>query len=147
MRRAIIATAGTIVGLVALLDFKSSGAVGGAGGVPVATGTDTAATSATSSTTSGSSQSTTITGSDVEYVYGDIEVRITVVDGRIKKIGIPSESATDPRSESINSVAIPILTREALAAQSIHFDAVSGATFTSDAFAQSFASALDEEGK
>jgi uncharacterized protein with FMN-binding domain len=83
----------------------------------------------------------------VNYAYGDIEVRVTVTDGRITAISIPSESAADPRSESINSQAIPILTREALAAQSLHFDVVSGATFTSDAFAQSFGSALTKAGK
>ena len=62
-------------------------------------------------------------------------------------ISIPQESATDPRSQSINSQAIPILTSEALAAQSLQFDVVSGATYTSEAFAQSLQSALTKAGK
>ncbi len=42
----------------------------------------------------------------------------------------------------VNSAAVPVLMREAVAAQGVNFDVVSGATFTSDAFAQSLQSAL-----
>jgi uncharacterized protein with FMN-binding domain len=74
-------------------------------------------------------------------------VQITVAGGRITHISIPQESSTDPRSQSINSQAVPILTGEALSAQGLNFDVVSGATFTSYAFAQSFQTALTQAGK
>jgi len=82
----------------------------------------------------------------VSYRYGDIQLRVTVSGGRITDISVPQESAPGQRSQSINSQAIPVLTREALAAQGLQFDVVSGATFTSDAFAQALQSALAREG-
>jgi uncharacterized protein with FMN-binding domain len=170
VRRAIIASAATVVGLVALLDYKSHGTISQshvavktgsphsttppATGAP-ATTTPTTPTSSPSSSSSPSSAATApsstatqqYTGTDVTYRYGDIQVRITMAGGRITNITVPEESASDPRSESINSQAVPILTQEALAAQNLNFDVVSGATFTSDAFAQSLQSALSQAGK
>ena len=87
-----------------------------------------------------------VTGSDIQYNYGDIQLRVTFDGGKITKIDIAHESATDGRSQSINSQAIPILTQEALAAQSLNFDVVSGATFTSEAFGQALQSILDPSG-
>jgi uncharacterized protein with FMN-binding domain len=53
----------------------------------------------------------------------------------------------DGRSQMINSYAVPILEQEAVAAQGVNINVVSGATFTSDAFAQSLQSALSKAGK
>ena len=152
MRRAIVATAGSVVGLVALLSYKSSGA-----GTPTRVALPPAGPTATTTPTStapppavGTPPSTaaggtrTVTGSDVSYRYGNIEIRVTFTGTQIAGITVPIESATDSRSELINSQAIPILTKEALAAQSLNFDVVSGATFTSDAFAQALQSALNK---
>jgi uncharacterized protein with FMN-binding domain len=164
VRRAIIASAATVVGLVALLDYKSHGTIGPShvavrGGnplaaLPPATGAPptTAPTTPSSnppvaSTAPSPTSSRQYTGTDVAYRYGDIQVQITVAGGRITDVTIPQESATDGRSQSINSQAVPILTKEALAAQNLNFDVVSGATFTSDAFAQSLQSALSQAGK
>jgi uncharacterized protein with FMN-binding domain len=173
MRRAVYATAGTVVALVALLDYKSSGAihtsnlaVGTSSGAtpPTSAAPTTAPTTAapaTSPTTGGTTGSAatpptttaptttaptsrSYTGTNVSYAYGTIEVQIDKRSGRITSIRIPQESATDPRSQYINSQAVPILTSEALKAQSLNFDVVSGATYTSDAFAQSFQAALDK---
>ncbi len=164
MRRAIIATAGTIVGLVALLDYKSSGTihrshVSVSGAAPAAAAPPTTTPAAPTTTPTGGTATTApattnppgpsgqYTGTDVVYRYGDIQVQITVSNGRITNILIPQESARDARSQSINGQAVPILTSEALAAQSLQFDVVSGATFTSYAFAQSLQSALTKAGK
>jgi uncharacterized protein with FMN-binding domain len=162
MHRAVIAAAGTVVGLVALLSYKSSGTVKSS---PVAVGspstpsvpsssttqppTSTPPTAGTQTTPTTSTPNTTatFTGNDVQYQYGDIQIRITMRGGKITNIVTPQESATDSRSQSINSQAVPILTQEALTAQSMQFDVVSGATFTSDAFAQSLQSALAKAGK
>ena len=169
MRRAIVATVATVVGLVVLLDYRSSAPIGRSGvvvrgGATVPSAPSTSAPGATTGSGTGPTPTTaapagptpttaapagpaSYTGVDVPYRYGDIQVRITVAGGRITAISIPEESASDPRSESINSQAIPILTKEALAAQNLRFDVVSGATFTSDAFAQALQSALDEAGR
>ncbi len=57
---------------------------------------------------------------------------------------VPQDDASSPYSQTVNSAAVPVLVREAVAAQGVNFDVVSGATFTSDAFAQSLQSALDK---
>jgi uncharacterized protein with FMN-binding domain len=163
MRRAVIATAGTVVGLVLLLGYRSEGAVkvdkvdAGAGtsstspstnttlGPGTDTGTNAGTNTATTLPTAASSSSDrTYTGQDVSYRYGDIEVAVTVDGGRIVTVSVPQDDAFSPYSQTVNSAAVPILVREAVAAQGINFDVVSGATYTSDAFAQSLQSALDK---
>lgn len=72
---------------------------------------------------------------------------MTISGTKIANVSIPQESGTDPRSDFINSQAVPILTQEALAANGTNIDVVSGATFTSDAFAQALSSALSKAGK
>jgi uncharacterized protein with FMN-binding domain len=146
LRRAVIATAGTVVGLVFLLGYRSAGPVK-LQRVATATGSGAAATTTTApasvGTTTGPSRHT-YTGEEVSYIYGSIEVAITLKGGRIVNVSVPENAAIDPRSQTINSEAVPILESEALAAQDMNFDIVSGASFTSDAFAQSFQSALNE---
>ena len=71
----------------------------------------------------------------------------TLQSGRIVNVTVPQNGAIDGRSQTINSYAVPILEQEALAAQGLNFNVVSGATFTSDAFAQSLQSALSKAGK
>ena len=51
-----------------------------------------------------------------------------------------------PRSEAISQYVEPLLRSEALQAQSAQIDLVSGATYTSDAYARSLQSALDQAG-
>lgn len=139
MHRALIATAGTVVGLIALLGYKSSGSLRGS---QVAVSPPTTASPSTSALSPRS-----FTGQDVQYRYGDIQIQVTMVGNRITQISFPRESATDSRSRLINSQAVPVLSREALAAQSLSFDVVSGATFTSDAFAQALQSAVGQAGR
>jgi uncharacterized protein with FMN-binding domain len=157
MRRAVIATAGTVVGLVLLLGYRSEGAVKvdkvDAGAGTSGTGTNTAIgpgtnagtnTATTVPTAASSSSERTYTGEDVSYRYGDIEVAVTVDGSRIVTVSVPQDEAFSPYSQTVNSAAVPILVREAVAAQGLNFDVVSGATYTSDAFAQSLQSALDK---
>ena len=155
MRRAVIATAGTVVGLVLLLGYRSEGAVkvdkvdAGAGTSSTSPGTNTTIgpstnTGTTVPTAASSSSDRTYTGQDVSYRYGDIEVAVTVDGSRIVTVSVPQDDAFSPYSQTVNSAAVPILVREAVAAQGLNFDVVSGATYTSDAFAQSLQSALDK---
>jgi uncharacterized protein with FMN-binding domain len=154
MRRAVIATVGTVVGLAALLSYKSAGTVSvhkvQVGGTSGTSGGTTATTvpatgSATTTSSPASTDATrTYVGDDVAYRYGQIEVAVTVRGSKILDISLPENSSTDPHSAAINSEAVPVLEQEAISAQGMDFDAVSGATFTSDAFAQSLESALDK---
>jgi uncharacterized protein with FMN-binding domain len=57
-------------------------------------------------------------------------------------VSVPSYPNHTDRSIYINQTALPILKTEALRAQSANINMVSGATDTSDAFAQSLQAAI-----
>ncbi len=94
--------------------------------------------------TSGASGPTrTITGPVVTTRYGDVQLQVTLTKGRISDI-TPLQLPSDlQRSAYISSVAGPILRDEALQAQSAQIDLLSGATYTSEAYAQSLQAVLD----
>jgi uncharacterized protein with FMN-binding domain len=64
------------------------------------------------------------------------------VTRKIKAISVPTYPDHTDRSVFINSQALPILKSEALRAQKASIDMVSGATDSSEAFAQSLQSAI-----
>ena len=88
----------------------------------------------------------TFTGKSVTYQYGVLQVQITDQGGHITNVAEVVDQAADSRSAQINSQAIPRLNQEALQAQSANIQAVSGATYTSDAYVQSLQSAIDQMG-
>lgn len=78
--------------------------------------------------------------------YGPVQVRITLSGSRIvdvQALQLPHDRA---RSASISENAGPQLRREALAAQSARIDGVSGASYTSEGYAESLQGALDRAG-
>jgi uncharacterized protein with FMN-binding domain len=80
------------------------------------------------------------------YRYGELSVTVTESNGHITDVEMASLNETDPRSVQIDNDAIPQLRQEVLDAQSARIDGVSGATFTSEAYASSVQSALDQLG-
>ena len=86
------------------------------------------------------------TGTQVSYQYGVLQLQITDQGGHITNVTEVVDQAADSRSAEINSRAIPTLNQEALQAQSANIQAVSGATYTSDAYVQSLQSAIDQMG-
>jgi uncharacterized protein with FMN-binding domain len=85
----------------------------------------------------------TFTGSAVQNPFGEVQVQITLAGGKITAVTalqLPSHG----RSGFISQDVAPILQGEALSAQSANIDTVSGATYTSDAYAQSLQSAIDQ---
>jgi uncharacterized protein with FMN-binding domain len=82
-------------------------------------------------------------GSTVNYNYGTLAVSVTVQGKTITNISVPSlNDGGNSYSQSLDSMSIPILTKEAMAAQSAHIQSVSGASYTSAGFIQSLQSAL-----
>lgn len=86
----------------------------------------------------------TYTGKVTDAFYGNIQVQITVQNGNLTDIQFLQFPNDHPESLRISQESMPILTREAIKAQSAKVDIVSGATQTSDAFNQSLQSALDQ---
>jgi len=84
------------------------------------------------------------TGPSVDAFYGNIQVRATVSGGKLTGVQFlqyPNDRST---SLQINGQAMPLLSQEAVQAQSANVDGVSGATQTSDAFVQSLQAALNQ---
>ena len=95
---------------------------------------------------SGSGTATTVTGSTASTRWGDVQVSITVTDGKITAVDVPEYPTGNGKDREINADALPVLTQETLAAQSADIDMVSGATVTSQGYLQSLQSALDNAG-
>ena len=114
----------------------SSGSSGGTGGSGGPTGT----TSSKSSTTS----ATSYTGTAADTQYGPVQVRITVAGGKITAAEAVEYPSGSGRDQEINAGAIPQLNASVLQHQSASIDMVSGATYTSDGYAQSLQSAIDQ---
>ncbi|MGB3328055.1 MAG: FMN-binding protein [Thermomicrobiales bacterium] len=84
------------------------------------------------------------TGDSANASWGDVQVQVTIAGGSITDVTFTTYPNHRNRSVSINDQAMPILSQEAIAAQSAQVDIVSGATDTSIAFIQSLDSALQQ---
>ncbi|NUR26506.1 MAG: FMN-binding protein [Catenulispora sp.] len=90
---------------------------------------------------------TTVTGPAIPIAHGIVQVRITVAAGRITSVTATSLPHDNGISWARSEVAAGALAREALAMQSARIDAVSGATYTSQAYAASLQAAIDAAGE
>lgn len=84
----------------------------------------------------------TYTGPEVDALYGLVQVRTVIRNGKISDVQFleyPSDRRTSVR---INNYAVPYLQQEAIQAQSANVDIITGATLTSEAFIMSLQSAL-----
>jgi uncharacterized protein with FMN-binding domain len=86
----------------------------------------------------------TYTGNSANAYYGNVQVQVTISNGRIADVKFLDYPQGARNSERINTQAIPILAQEAISAQSANVNGVSGASETSSAFIQSLTSALNQ---
>ena len=91
----------------------------------------------------GAAGTQTYSGGTAATRWGDVQVTITVTDGKITDVQVPVHPSGNGRDMQINSYALPILVQETLDAQSARIDTVSGATVTTDGYRQSLQAALD----
>jgi FMN-binding domain len=166
MRRVILAVAGTIAGLVALLSFKShvpsapvAATTGGAGGT-----SSSSSSSSASSSSSGGGQTevvpgafpqgsiaknlpageTAVNGKVASTSYGPVQIQLIKRASKIVKVAVLVQPTNTLHDVQIGEFAFPKLISETLAAQNGKIDAVSGATYTSAGYMQSLQSALDK---
>ncbi len=83
-------------------------------------------------------------GPQVQYGYGVLDVKVTVRGTRITDLSVPLLQTAEPTSQQISEQAIALLRTEVLSAQGLNVNAISGATYTSEAYAQSLQAALDK---
>ena len=88
----------------------------------------------------------TFTGSAVSTRYGTVQVQITVTNGKITAARGVQMPARDFRSQQISSQAEVYLVQETLAANSANIQGVGGASYTSQGWQQSLASAVAQAG-
>ncbi len=74
------------------------------------------------------------TGRRESAYYGIVQVQAVVRGGNLVDVKIISYPNDNGTSRYINSVALPRLIKESIRAQGSHVNAVSGATFTSEAY-------------
>ena len=87
---------------------------------------------------------TTTDGPAVDTRFGPVQVAATISsDGTLCDVKALVTPSSHRRSVQINNFAVPVLHDRAIAAQGPGFNAVSGATLTSDAYATSLQSILD----
>ncbi|HEY8759219.1 MAG TPA: FMN-binding protein [Candidatus Limnocylindria bacterium] len=156
MRRALAAFATTVIGVYWVVTFKVSAepidvpvvsvpsprvtTAPGRAPQPTARATNPPATG-------GAAGGTAFTGPTFETPFGPVQVQIALSGGKIldvQALQLPSDRS---RSARISQYSAPILRSEAIQAQSARVDIVSGATYTSRAYAQSLASALKQAGQ
>ncbi len=161
MKRVLAAATLTLAGLAALLGFKTrdlAGAttttIGGGNTTTSSAGaTTTSAGPGSTTTTAGPGSTTTTTagtvqadGPTVGTPYGPVQVSVVVTGGQIVDVVALQLPSGNRESDQINAYAEPRLREMALQAQSAQIDVVSGATFTSRAYAESLQGALDAAG-
>jgi uncharacterized protein with FMN-binding domain len=110
---------------------------------PVAPATTAAPTTAAARAASGLVAGT-FNGEVVDTRWGPVQVAVTIANGKIANVTTLAAPNDKQKSISINNRATPILRSEALSVQSANIDTVSGATYTSEGYAQSLQSALDQ---
>jgi uncharacterized protein with FMN-binding domain len=86
----------------------------------------------------------TVTGALISTRFGNVQVEVVISGGELTDVVPVALPSGDRRSVRISEVAAPILREEALTAQDAQIDLLSGATYTSDAYARSLQSALDQ---
>ena len=88
----------------------------------------------------------TATGDAVSIRWGDVQVAVTVQADDIIEVETLAMPMDDRRSQRINAGAEPVLREEAIAYDTADVSVISGATYTSRAYATSLQSALDQLG-
>lgn len=86
-----------------------------------------------------------VTGPVVSNDYGDVQVRVTITDGKLSSVQALQMPASSARSEQLSARVARDMAAEAIREQSAaDLDTVSGASSTSASYRQSLQAALDK---
>lgn len=144
LRRIILLITGTIAGVAAVVSYHPPqlGPVTAVGTAPAPTTT----TSTTPPTTGGKTGTATVAGDTAQTQWGPVQVEITLTAGKITSVRALQFPNGDRRSQSISQQAIPYLIQQTLTTNSSNVTGVSGASYTSDGWRRSLASARTKAG-
>ena len=126
MKRVVLALVSTCTAVAALLSYRTT---------PLPTTTGAAAVAG----------SRTLTGEAAQTRWGPVQVAV-VLDAAdtIVQVQVLQQPDGNHRDLEIGAYALPRLQAQALELQSADVDVVSGATYTSEGYASSLQSALDQ---
>jgi uncharacterized protein with FMN-binding domain len=82
-------------------------------------------------------------GPRVENIKGGYQAQVTIENGTITAVDPVEAGTSDPESLRVNAFAVPTIVERVLEAQSADVEFVSGSSFTSPAFIESIAGALE----
>ena len=116
----------------------------GGGPSPAASSPDPAAGSPAAGPAQATGPTRQATGKLIQYGYGELSVTVTVQGSQITGVSVPVLRTAEPYSQQLAAQVLPMLKHEVLAVHSDRISAVSGATYTSQAYAYSIQSALDK---
>ena len=135
MNRSPLIIAATVAGLALALGFR-----------PHATGPTSASSAGLTTGNAHVSGAQTVVGSDQALAggLGDIQVKLTAANGKIVSVGMAKMNLHGPQSAQISNNVIPQLQQQTMASNGGPIHAVSGATYTSKAYATSLQAALDQ---
>ncbi|MST33143.1 FMN-binding protein [Acidimicrobiaceae bacterium USS-CC1] len=156
MRRSPIVIAATLAGVAGVLTFHTKKpativSAPASGSSSTTTPPATSAPASGSGSTSGAGSSTTApaggtrsaTGKTIPYGYGELAVKVTVNGSKITNLKIVTLATAEAYSQQLAQQVIPMLQHEVMQAQSARIQGIAGATYTSEAYAQSVQAALD----
>lgn len=138
--------AGTVIGLLGIIAFHGTRSLGDSPSTATpqtALGAPAPKKTAVDPLKQSSSSVETKAGPLVNYGYGSLSVKVTVTGTKITAVTLASLSTEESFSQSVADSSLPILRTEVLDTQSASISAVSGATYTSDAYINSLQHALD----
>ena len=135
MKRSLIVIGATAAGLGLTLSFR-----------PQASQSPQAAAAALTTGNGHVAGAQTVVGTDQALAgnLGDIQVKVTAASGKIASVGMARMNLHGPQSQQISNSVIPQLQQQTLASNGGPIQGVSGATYTSQAYARSLQAALDK---
>lgn len=146
MKRVIAAFAITVAGLYFVVSFRSSSVKSSIAAAPTPTrsSVQTQPETTTAPVASAPPAVRTIDGTPVSMRFGTVQVAVTFSGGKITNISTLQMPFDHQRSAYISQTVAPWLKQEVLQAQNAQINSISGATYTSEAYAQSLQSAIDK---
>jgi uncharacterized protein with FMN-binding domain len=159
VKRAITALVATVVGVAWVVTYRVTPharpvAAAAPAEQPTPADTPTPAASATPATAATATPTPvptnkpangSFTGALIPTQFGDVQVRVVITSGRVTDVSALQMPTDRARSAEITQYVTPVLHDEVIQAQSARIDVISGATFTSEAYAESVNDALRQD--
>jgi len=146
-RAPLLLSAGTVAGFIGVLGFHGRQTPPTVGGPRAGSGPSSgpsAAAQTPAGPVAGPGAVRSAVGPSEQFGYGVLDVKVTASGTRITDASVPLLQTAEPTSQQISEGAIAMLRAEVLSTHSASIDAISGATYTSEAYIQSLQAAVDK---